>query len=147
MDSRRKSENIRLQIPLMPRQQPQRLLTAPITLQHRPTERLNARVIRKALRQLQRALQRRVMRPRRVLRQRLHRGEVGGVVAVAVGIDLGDRLVGRAQGNPGAQLEDTRRELVLGGQRGGVEVEDGVVLALVQGVVDVDEFWAVNGGS
>lgn len=136
-------KGIRLQIPLMPSQQPQRLLTAPITLKHRPTERLHARVIRKVLRQLQRTLQRRVVRPRRVLRQRFHRGEVGGVV---IGIDLGDRLVGRAQGNPGAQLEDPRRELVLGGQRGGVEVEDRVVLALVKGVVDVDEFWVVSAG-
>ena len=31
--------------------------------------------------------------------------------------------------------------MVLGGEGGGVEVEDGLVLALVEGVVDVDEFW------
>lgn len=31
--------------------------------------------------------------------------------------------------------------MVLGGEGGGVEVEDGLVLALVEGIVDVDEFW------
>jgi hypothetical protein len=40
----------------------------------------------------------------------------------------------------GAELKDACGEGVLRGERGCVEVYDGLVLALVEGVVDVDEF-------
>lgn len=50
-------------------------------------------------------------------------------------------MVGLAEGDFGAELQDAGGEVVFGGERGGVEVEDGLVLALVEGAVDVDEFW------
>ena len=50
-------------------------------------------------------------------------------------------MLGLALGDFGAELEDARGEVVLGGEGGGVEVEDGLVLALVEGVVNVDELW------
>lgn len=55
-----------------------------------------------------------------------------------VGVDIGDGGVGLAEGDLGAELEGSGGQLVFGGEGGGVEVEDGLVLALVEGVVDVD---------
>ena len=45
------------------------------------------------------------------------------------------------QGALGAELEDAGWEGVGGGKVGGVKVDDALVLALVEGGVDVDEFW------
>jgi hypothetical protein len=44
-----------------------------------------------------------------------------------------------AEGDLGAELEDLRGELVLGGEGGGVEVDYILVLAGVKGAVDVEE--------
>lgn len=73
-----------------------------------------------------------------MLRQRLHGSEVRGVL---FGVDIGNDGVGLAQCDLGAELEDSRGKLVFGRERGCVEFENGGVLALVEGVVDVDEFW------
>ena len=43
----------------------------------------------------------------------------------------------------GSELENPGWELVFGGEGGGVVVDDGLVLALVEGVVDVEEFWEI----
>lgn len=50
-------------------------------------------------------------------------------------------MLGLALGDSGAELEDAGGEVVFGGEGGGVEVKNCLVLALVEGVVDVDEFW------
>jgi len=71
-----------------------------------------------------------------MLRQRLYGNEVGFVFI----LNFGENLVGLAEGDFGAELQDAGGEVVFGGERGGVEVEDGLVLALVKGAVDVDKF-------
>jgi hypothetical protein len=43
------------------------------------------------------------------------------------------------KGNLGAELEYTGGELVLGGEGGGVEVDHVLVLAGVEGIVNVEE--------
>lgn len=109
-------------------------------MQHCPAQNLHVPVLRVLRRQFLRELLRCLLVPRRVLHQRLHRGEVRGVLLV-VAVDIGERIVGLSQGDSGAELEYARRQLVLRGEGGGVEVEDGRVLPLVEGVVDVDEFY------
>lgn len=46
----------------------------------------------------------------------------------------------------GAELEDAGGELVGGGEGGDVGGEDGGIPVLVEGVVDVDQFWLRESG-
>lgn len=73
-----------------------------------------------------------------MLRQGLNGRQVWDAVVAA---DLGEGAVGLALGDQGSELEHARGQLVLGGEGGGVEVDYGLVLALVKGIVDVDELW------
>ena len=52
---------------------------------------------------------------------------------------------GLAEGDLSAQLQDAGGEGVLRGEGGRVEVDHFLVLALVVGIVDVDEFWGEGG--
>lgn len=121
----------------MLRQQRKGLVALPLRLEHRPAQDLHAAIIGIVLRKVLHQLERGVGVAGRVLGQGLHGGQVGGVIAVDGGQDLG----GLAEGDLGAQLQDARGEGILGRESGGVEVDHFLVLALVVGIVDVDEFW------
>lgn len=73
---------------------------------------------------------------RDLLGKGLGRGEVGGVLFAR---DSSYHLIGLAKGNLGAKLQYTGGELVLGGESGGVEVDHVLVLAGVEGIVNVKE--------
>lgn len=77
-----------------------------------------------------------------MLCQCLHSREVWGVILI---LDFGEDLVGLAESDFGAELQEAGGEVVFRGERGGVKVENGLVLALVEGAVDVDEFWLLVG--
>lgn len=126
----------------MLRQQRQGVFTLALRLEHRPAEDLHGSIIRVILHEILHQLGRGVDVARRVLRQGLHGRQVGGIVGVDVGEDLG-RL---AEGDLSAQLEYARGEGVLRGEGRGVEVDYFLVLALVVGIVDVDEFWVAETG-
>jgi len=65
--------------------------------------------------------------------------EGGEVRVVGLVLGFGEDLVVLAECDFCAEFEDSGGEGVGGGEGGGVEVEDFLVLALVVGVVDVDE--------
>lgn len=73
---------------------------------------------------------------RHLLGKGLGGGQVGGVLFAGNG---GQYLVAVAEGNLGTKLEHASRELVLGGEGGGLEVDYVLVLTGVEGIVDVQE--------
>lgn len=119
-------------------QQRQRLLAPALRLQHGGSENLHGHIIRVILRKILSQLQGGGGVPRRLLSQRLDRAQVGGILFAGNG---GQGLVDLAQGDLRAELEHVGRELVLGGEGGGIEVDYVLVLAGVEGIVDVEELW------
>jgi hypothetical protein len=130
--------NSRLKATLVLRQQCESLLTVILCLQHCTANELHSSIIRVVLGEILSELQGGVGLARSLQGQRLDGGEIGGVLFAG---DGGQDLVGLALGNLGAQLKHTSRELVLGGEGGGVEVDYALVLACVEGIVDVEELW------
>ena len=116
-------------------QQTQRNIRLPSGLENCPSQNLDTGIIGVILRESISEFDCGIGIPRRVQRQRLHGGEIRSVL---FGVDIGDGGVGLAEGDLGAEFEEASWELVLWGEGGGVEVEDGLILALVEGVVDVD---------
>lgn len=119
-------------------QQRQCLLTVPIGLQHCASKNLYGGIFGVILGEVLSELEGGVAVASGLLRQSLGGGEVGGII---FGRNGGNDLLGLTKGNLGAELEHTGWELVLGGEGGGVEVDHGLVLAGVEGIVDVEELW------
>lgn len=126
----------RLQIPLMLGQQGERLVRLALRVQHRAAQHLDGRVVRRFSRQGLRGPQCRVVLACRVLREGLDGRQVGSLIVRNLRQHIG-RL---AQGDLGAELQQAGWQGVLGREGRGVEVDHMLVLALVEGVVDVDEF-------
>lgn len=131
----------RFKATLVLRQQREGLLAVVLRLQHRATDKLHSNIIRVVLGEILSELQGGVGLARSLLGQRLDGGEIGGVLLAG---DGGQDLIGLPLGNLSAQLEHAGGELVLGGESGGVEVDHELVLAGVEGIVDVEELWEKN---
>ena len=128
----------RLETSLVLGQQRQRVLAALIGLQHNGTNNLHSGILRIVLGEILSQLQGCVGVACGLQGQGLGSGQVGGVLFAG---NSGQDLIGLTKGNLGAELEYTCGELVLGGQGGGVEVDHALVLARVEGIVDVEELY------
>lgn len=128
----------RLEVTLVLGQQRQRLLAVALSLQDCASESLNGDIVRVVLCKILSQLQRSVGVARNLLSQGLCRGQVGGILFAG---DGGQDLASLAEGDLSAELEHAGWELVLWGEGGGVEVDHGLVLAGVEGIVDVEELW------
>lgn len=124
----------------MLRQQRERLLRQSSIGQHAPRQQLHAQIVARAGRQLLRLGDGlvRALGALQVGRQRRGGLEVGDARFTG---RLGDDIVVLAEGEAGAELQHADGQRVGGGEGGRVEVDDLLVLALVEGVVDVDELW------
>jgi hypothetical protein len=99
-----------LQIPLMLRQNRQRLLAPALSLQHRSPQNLHRGILRIIFRQFLRQLERSLGIARRELRQRLHRSEIG---VLFFALDGGQDFGGLAEGELGAELQDAGGKVVV----------------------------------
>lgn len=119
-------------------QQCQSLLTTPLCLQHCASKDLYSCVLRVVLCEVLGQLLSGVGVPSNKLGKGLGGGQVGVVFFAG---DSLEHLRCLPKGNLGTELEYASGELVLGGQRGGLEVDHSLVLARVEGRVDVEELW------
>lgn len=132
------SVNIRIQTPLMLSQQCQRLLHQPRISKHTPTQNLHTQIIPLfpcqflCLDHCLRVLPRRLL----VLRCYPHSLDIW-----RRSFKFGEESIVLAEGETGAVFEDRGGEFVCAGEGGGVEVGDLCELALVEGGVDVYEFY------
>lgn len=128
--------NSRLKVTLVLGQQRQRLLAVVLGLQHGSSKDLHGVVFGVVLCEFLCELQGSVCLAGRLQGQGSDGRQVG---AVLLDGGLGEAFVELAKGNLGAESEDLGREFVLRGERGGVEVDHTLVLARVEGAVDVEE--------
>lgn len=110
-------------------------------MKDRPTEDLHTSIVRVVLCEVLCELQGDVGLARNLLGQRLRGSEVGGILFAG---DSGQDFVGLTQSDLGAELQHACGKLVLGGESGGLEVDHVLVLARVEGIVDVEELWGMD---
>lgn len=126
----------RLQVTLVLGKEGKGLLTEVLCLQDSSSKNLHGRIIRVVLSEILSQLQGSVGLARDLLGQGLDGGQVGGIFFAG---DSSEHLNSLAEGDLGAELKYASRELVLGGEGGGLEVDHLLVLAGVEGIVDVEE--------
>jgi hypothetical protein len=129
-------DNSRFQVTLVLGKEGQSLLTKILCLQDSGSKDLHRRIIRVILSEILGQLQGGVGLARDLLGQGLDSGQVGGIFFTG---DGSEHLSSLTKGDLGAELEHTSRELVLGGEGGGLKVDHLLVLAGVEGIVDVEE--------
>jgi hypothetical protein len=128
--------NSRLEVTLVLGQQRQRLLAVVLGLEHGSSKDLHGVVFGVVLCEFLCELQGSVCLAGGLQGQGPDGRQVG---AVLLDGGLGEAFVELTKGNLGAESEDLGRELVLRGERGGLEVDHTLVLARVEGAVDVEE--------
>lgn len=129
-------DNSRLEVTLVLGKEGQGLLAEVLCLQDCSSENLHGRVIRVVLSKILSKLKGGVGLARDLLGQGLDSGEVGGIFFAG---DGGEHLSSLTGGDLSAELEHASWELVLWGECGGLEVDHLLVLAGVEGIVDVEE--------
>ena len=117
-------------------EQRQRLLALSLGLEHSASENLHGIIFRVVLCEFLCELQGSVCLAGGLQGQGPDGRQIG---AVLLDGRLGEAFVELTEGNLGAELEDLRGKLVLRGERRGLEVDHTLVLARVEGVVDVEE--------
>lgn len=128
--------NLRIQASLVSTQQRQSVLRQPRPRQHSANAKLHPKGITAVRCQLLRLRQDAlVLGLLQVLCQHTGGFEIGFRGA----LDVGEHGIVLREGDVGAEFEQTGGECIIRGERGGVEVEDRRVAALVEGVVDGDK--------
>lgn len=126
----------RLEVTLVLGKQGEGILTKILCLQDCSSENLHGRIIRVVLSKILSQLQGGVGLARDLLGKGLDSGQVGGIFFAG---DYREHLSSLAESDLGAEFKYASRELVLGGEGGGLEVDHLLVLARVEGIVDVEE--------
>lgn len=132
------AKHSRLEVTLVLGEHSDRLLVMSLCLQHGCSKHLHGCIVGVVLCEILGQLQSSFGLARHLLGKGLGGGQVGGILFAGNG---GQDLVALAKGNLGTELEHASRELVLGGEGGGLEVDYVLVLAGVEGIVDVEELW------
>ncbi len=120
----------------MLRQERDCLIRLPGGLQHRPAHDLHGHVIPRGGGQLLDRLHG-LVRPAQAL---LRQGADGRQVRLRLALHIGDNVIGLSQSDPCPKLEHASGERIFGGEGGCIEIDYFLVLALVEVVVDIDQF-------